>query len=1314
LWLLNKKNPRDLSYNIPVAFLIEGALDVAALNQSLRAIINRHQTLRTRFVSTERGDAAQAIVPEGDFCLSVIAATESDIPRYVKEVVQHVFDLSSGPVIIGKLLGLEPQKHLLLLNVHHISADGWSIEGILFSELQKTYAAFCRNESPVLSPLPIQYRDFACWQRKQDMSVDLLYWQNSLADYEDSLELPTDFLRHPHSGRSSETFVHHYEQAFSRELDQFAQSHGCTLFMCLLAGFGLVVNRYTGKDDLCIGTTTSGRTLPELEGLIGFFINILPLRIQVNEELSISEYLNAVRKVALSGFDHQMVPFERTLYSMGLDRNGKPNALVPLVLRHQNFPHTRMDTELPGGVKFSPFSGCEEERVVSGDNAVARCELELSYTGDRDELKVEVMYASDLYRRETVERILSQVETVLKQMFTDDRRRISELTVLSEQDVQRLTVTYNRSPIAPLSSMTFVERWDAQALLTPNAIACYDHEGEWSYSQISVQANRLSYALIECGVTQGDVVGVCLERGASLLVSFLAIWKAGAAYVPLDPSYPDTYLRQIIDDATPKKTICTATHRAKLGLPNADCIVFETQLPLLGQFPDSAPVIEHRHSDLAYLMYTSGSTGIPKGVRVPHRQLVNWLGNLERNWPFARGEVVAQKTTMAFAVSVKEQWAGLLNGCALAYFDNKTVQDVGEFVAALAKYRISRLNLVPSHLEAVLTYLQKEGTSLPSLTLCITAGEPLTAELVMKFRSQLPHTKLLNNYGCTELNDIAYYDTTAYDGTQGFVPIGKPIQNTQLYVLDRRGRLVPEGVAGELHVASSSMSEGYQNLESTTRERYVKNCFSSDPGSVLYNTGDVVKYLPDGNVEFLGRWDAQVKVRGFRVDVRHVEKVLGEFPGMGQRAVVGDGSQLVAYYVPRDGHQIDVGKMRSFLRAHLPPYMVPSAFVAMMAMPRLPNGKMDRRSLKPSAGRLQHSDVYEAPKHGVEATVATIWSEVLEFPEEEIGRHTNFFEIGGHSLSATRVVARIKERLKLEIGLSQVFESPRLDELSRLIEDVQKVGLPDDDKPYCISAEDNSRESQRRSVRGLLEDKVILVTGASRGIGSATVRLLASQGAKIALNYVQSEARANTVKDLIEQEGGTAETFQANVTDAVQVNQLVNRVRARFGQIDVLVHNAAIGFKIRPFVEYEWGDFERKLNDELKSMFNLCQAVVPEMIERKNGSIVAVSSTMSKLAQHGYCAHSSAKAALDAFVRALAIELGPDGVRINTVAPGLTLTDATANMPHQIKDAAAAKCPLRRNGIPRDVAGAVLFLASDLSQFMTGTYLPVDGGYTML
>jgi amino acid adenylation domain-containing protein len=1110
--------------------------------------------------------------------------------------------------------------------------------------------------------------------------------------------------------------VYRYSGEFAGELERFSRRHGCTIFMSLLAALGVTLSRYTNKVDLCIGTTTSNRTDVELERLIGFFINILPLRLRIDEQSSVGALLKVVRAQVLNAFEHQAVPFEQILQATGVVRRGSGNPLVPIVLRHQNFPRTSLSAPLPGAVSIRPFPDPDDnddaaKKLVDREHIPARCEIELSYAGTGDEFAVEVVYASDLYDRHAVERLLAHHQRVLEGMFSDDRRRVLELPLLRDSDVQKLVAELNRAPLTPAPRSSFLERFDAQVERAPGAVACWDGRGAWSYLEIAQHANQVAHALEARSITPGALVAVCLNRSAELLATLLGIWKAGAAYVPLDPAYPKVYLGQILDDARPSVVVCGAEHQALLELDDSRCMKLEHVWSTESKHSDK-PKLHAGPEALAYVMYTSGSTGKPKGVRVPHRQLDNWLSALETQLPFEAGEVVAQKTTFVFAVAVKELFAGLLNGCPQVFIDNNAVRDTVAFVAALAQHHVSRLNLGPSHLASVIEHLRSSGRRLPALKVCITAGEPLPKALVLAFRELFPSARLLNNYGCTELNDVCYYDTSSFDGQRDFVPIGTPIANTKVYVLDRQGRLVPEGVPGELHVASASLPEGYHGLDILTRERFSLNPFGAEPSHRLYNTGDVVRYLPDGTLDFIGRWDFQVKVRGFRVDVRQVEQVLGDFESIRTRAVVGKGDQLIAFYTSESGKAVALAQLREFLHDRLPSYMVPDAFVLLDAMPQLPNGKLDRRALLETQGELQQSGRYEAPASPTERTLAAIWAHVVDVPAERIGRQTDFFDIGGHSLSAMRVLARIKDLLQVELALSEIFDEPRLSSIAAAIDRAIALQPPREREAQPTSTA--RRASKPGAGSGLLHDKVALVTGASRGIGLATALMLAEQGAKVAINYRDSEGQARRVKEMIEAAGGTAEVFGADVTHAADVAKLVEAVHQRFERIDVLVANAHINFRRRAFVEYEWTDLERKVSDELKAVFYPCQAVAQGMLRRRSGSIVAISSTLSKRGDEGFVAQSTAKAAVDAFVRALAAELGPGGVRVNTVAPGVTLTDAALPMAHGVKAAIASKSPLGRNGLPEDMAGAVLFLASDLSGFMTGTYLPVDGGLTML
>jgi amino acid adenylation domain-containing protein len=1319
LWVHHRREPNSTSYNLPLLLLVQGKLDASALEQSLNEIVARHESLRTYYGESADGEPEQFVAPPERVRLAVVDVDRAQLLQQLERHLEHCFDLRRGPIFIASLLRLSPDRHLLAFNVHHIAADAWSLRTVFLGELQSGYAAFCRSEQPALAPLPIQYKEYAASQRVRDLSADLDYWRRTLEGYEDSLELPATYTRQAKSCTTSARFVYRYSAEFAGELEGFSRRNGCTIFMSLLAALGVTLSRYTHKEDLCIGTTTANRSDVELEPLIGFFVNILPLRLRIDEQTSVGALLKAVRKQVLTAFEHTAAPFEHILQAAGVARRGSGNPLVPIVMRHQNFPRTSLEARLPGAVRFQAYPDPAEKddaltKLLDREHVPARCEIELSYSGGPNELALEVVYASDLYDRAAIERLLAHHQRVLEGMFSDPGRRVLELPLLRDSDVQKLVEQFQAAPLSgsPAPQRSLVARFDAQVKQSPDAVACWDERGAWSYLELAKHANQMAHALLASGVRAGDLVAVCLDRGGRMLATLLGVWKAGAAYVPLDPAYPRAYSKQILADAGPSTVICEAQQQAALELDPGRCLLLEQVWGTESRYPEAPPELQEQPAALAYVMYTSGSTGTPKGVRVPHRQLDNWLSALEAWLPFEAGEVVAQKTTFVFAVAVKELFAGLLNGCPQVFLDNETVKDTVAFVSALSKHHVSRLNIGPSHLASVLEHLRSSGRRLPALKVCVTAGEPLPKASVLAFRELVPGARLLNNYGCTELNDICYYDTASFDGQRDFVPIGTPIHNTRVYVLDRQGRLVPEGVSGELHVASLSLPEGYHGLDELTAERFSPNPFGAEPSARLYNTGDVVRYLPDGNLDYIGRWDFQVKVRGFRIDVRQVEQVLGDFAGIRGRAVVAKGERLIAFYTSEVGKGVQLSELRGFLRDRLPAYMVPDAFVLLDALPQLPNGKLNRRALLELEGELLQSGAYDPPATPTERTLAAIWAQVVEVPGERIGRQTQFFDIGGHSLSAMRALARIKDLFRVEIGLSEFFDESRLEALATLIDRAIAAQPPAERETQPPSTA--RRASKPHGSAGLLEDKVALVTGASRGIGLATALLLAEHGAKVAINYRDSEKQAQRVKEQIEAQGGTAEIFQADVTDAADVADLVAAVHRRFERVDVLVANAHINFRHRAFVDYVWSDLERKVSDELKAIFYPAQAVAPEMLRRKNGSIVAVSSALSRRGNEGFLAQITAKAALDAFVRALAAELGPGGVRVNTVAPGLTLTDAAGPMHANNKASIAFQSPLRRNGVPEDIAGAVLFLASDLSQFMTGSYMPVDGGHTML
>ncbi|WP_456819407.1 non-ribosomal peptide synthetase [Cellulomonas sp. URHB0016] len=713
MWVHHQRSPESTSYSLPLMLLVEGDLDVPALEQSLSLVVARHESLRTSYGETDGGVPVQRVAPAEPVHLPVVPVDRAGLLEQLERFLEHRFDLHQGHVFIARLLRLSGDRHLLLFNVHHIAADAWSLKAIFLAELQGAYAAFARAQEPDLPPLTLQYTDFARVQRTSDLTADLDYWRDELDGYEDTLELPTVRPRGRHPGATRGTFVHRYPEEFSRELERFSRRHGGTIFMSLLAGLGVTLSRYTGRDDLCIGTTASDRPDVALEPLIGFFVNIVPLRLRVDENSSVAELLEAVRSRVLGAFEHP-VPFEQVLQVTDAARRGSANPLVPVVMRHQNFPEAALGTALPGDVTFRSYPGREEPddavlTLVAQEHVPARCEIELSYAGGGDGLEVEVVYASDLYDRASVERLLAHHQRVLEGMFAEAGRRVVDLPLLRDSDVAELVARNDRVPATEAPAWSFVERFDAQVARTPDAVACWDSGPAWSYRDLSRRASQVAHAVGARGTAPGELVAVCLPRGGELLATLLGVWKAGAAYVPLDPSYPAAYLQQILDDSSPRAVVCDARHQALLGVEDSRCVRLDDLASTEGAGPERAAGPD----ELAYVMYTSGSTGTPKGVRVPHGQLDNWLGALDARLPFEPGEVVAQKTPFAFAVAVKELFAGLLNGCPQVFVDDAAVRDTAAFVDALAEHRVSRLNLVPSHLAAVVEHVKDTGTRLP-------------------------------------------------------------------------------------------------------------------------------------------------------------------------------------------------------------------------------------------------------------------------------------------------------------------------------------------------------------------------------------------------------------------------------------------------------------------------------------------------------------------------------------------------------------------------------------------------------------------------
>ncbi len=1027
LWLYEEKNDRHLpTYNMPTALEFDGNLNISALEQAFTYVFERHEILRTCFpASSDKQVAWQEILPAKPYSLKCEIVSEQDLNKAIQEHAQAPFDLQQGPLLKTQLLKIGNDKHVLLFNQHHIITDGWS-QGILLRELMQAYHVYSEGGKPELATLPIQYADYAYWQQQHDSSLAKDYWKEMLGDYNSNLSLPVDRVGEAIHSRASILKVT-YPAKLGEAAASFSRKHNMSFFMTLLATMAIVLQRYSQSDDICIGTTTAGRNHPNLEGLIGFFINIIAMRIKLDDKKNGIDLLKQVKEITLQGYEHSFLPFEDVLAIT----QQRGDDLVPVMMRHQNFPDVMLD-EVSGELNIQALNRKVEQQ--------AKCAIDIGFYGQGSDLTATVEYAADLFDKATIERLLLHHQNILNALIECPEQSISTYGLLSDVEVEHFLYPAKAKAIDWSRQPTVLSLFDEQVIAQPNAIAIFEESGiSISYAGLDQRSKCIAAYLRSQGVRVGSRVALCIPRSIDYLSTLLAIWRLGAIYIPLDPDYPSHYLQLIINDAQPTLILSNSDVAGNIS---GDNIIFLDELELATAAYDASAVINA--SNVAYIMYTSGSTGRPKGVLVPHKQLQNWLQSLYQLLPFAKGEVVAQKTTAAFAVSMKEMLAGLLAGSPQIIISNSTAKDSQAFLKVLQDYQVTRLNIVPSHLQALLWEVKSNPGLKPyALRYCITAGEPLTQALLAEVKNQLPAVHVYNNYGCTEINDISYFSADKTLDDQIFVPIGEAIANSQVFILDKQYRPVPIGVMGQLYVDSASESYGYWQRASLTAESYIPHMYSRRPGARLYATGDMARYLADGSLEYMSREDFQVKIRGNRIDIRQVEKVLNEIDGVKQGVVAAwsagnEPQQLVAYYVSEESVELKDQVVNQLLQAQLPEFMVPSLYVALTSLPRLPNGKLNRLALPvPEVDSLGwQGESYIEPSTAWEKVLVSIWSKLLNRTEDNISVRDNFFTLGGHSLIANQVVSQLRLQHKIEVSLQQLFEYPILQDFAAYLEEV--------------------------------------------------------------------------------------------------------------------------------------------------------------------------------------------------------------------------------------------------------------------------------------
>jgi amino acid adenylation domain-containing protein len=1086
LWFLEQLYPGTPLHNMSRLIRLNGRLDLAVLQRSLDAIVDRHAALRTTIVATN-GIPAQTVAPPSGVSMAVTDLSglaeverESEARRLVAEEARLPFDLVRGPLFRAVLLRLGTEEHLLVLSMHHIISDGWSRE-VLARELTAFYKAFATGAPAALPELPIQYADYAVWQREwlqgERLERDLRYWREQLRGAPAVLELPTDYPRPPvRSGRGARERLL-LPTRLCEELRALSRREGVTLFATVLAAFQTLLARYTGQDDILVGSPIAGRTRAETEELIGFFVNTLALRTDLSGNPTFRELLRRVRVVTLGAYDHPDIPFEQLVEELQPERDISRSPIFQVLLSLQNVPQHQL--ELPGLTL----------QMEAPDSGTAKFDLTLAIFEVGASLRAEAEFSSDLFEAGTIARLLGHFRTLLEGIVADPDRRISALPLLTEPERHQLLMEWNATATDYPREATLGELFDAQVALRPDAAAVVFQHERLTYRELDARANRLARYLRGRGAGLEQRVGVCLERSVDLVIGLLAIVKAGAAYVPLDPSYPPERLRFMLDDAQAGVLLTDSRQSERMPPGIAPTIVrLDAEREAIDREPSGPLPSGVLAGDLAYVMYTSGSTGRPKGVAIPHRGIIRLVCHTDYV-QLTPADHVAQVSNITFDVATWEIWGTLLNGATLVVIPREVVLSPGDLAAELRERGISAIDVTT----ALFNQLARD---VPDVFRTVRAvqvgGEAANPDRLREILAQGPPEHLINSYGPTECTTTATWQEVREVSAGALtVPIGRPIANTPAYVLDRHRELVPVGVPGELYLGGPGLARGYFNRPGPTAERFVPNpfapTFGDERGGRLYRTGDRVRWRVDGALEFLGRLDDQIKLRGHRIEPGEIESALREHPGVRAVIVVAredatGGKQLVAYIVS-EGTAPGSDEWRRFLQQRLPEFMVPSVFVPLETLPLAPSGKVDRRALPaPKDERPRLEQAFVPPRDSTEESVAAIWVAVLRI--DRVGIHDNFFALGGHSLLATQVTARIRSTFDVELPLRAVFEAPTIAALAARIAAAPRTRAPQETPA-------DRGELERRLLRRRLERGIPRI--APRGDGGPAPLSFAQQ-----------------------------------------------------------------------------------------------------------------------------------------------------------------------------------------------------------------------------
>ncbi|WP_415835330.1 non-ribosomal peptide synthase/polyketide synthase, partial [Corallococcus soli] len=1030
LWFLDQLQPGSAFYNVPGILVLDGTLDAAALEQALRALVRRHEALRTTFAS-EGGSPLQRIHEGGTLSLRTIDLAsvaedqrEAEAGRQAAVEAARPFDLGQGPLVRAVLLRLEARRHWLLLTLHHIVSDGWSI-GVFARELGSLYRAFTSGDPDGLPALPVQYADFALWQRQwlhgDVLQAELDWWRGQLAEAPTSLELPTDKPRPLTPSFQGASLPVALSPALSASVKALASREGATPFMVLLAGFQLLLSRYADQDDVLVGSAIANRNRAETEGLIGFFVNTLVLRARIDPGASFRALLAQVKATTLAAYAHQDLPFEKLVEGLQAGRDPSRSPVFQVAFTLQNAPPGTLD--LPG----------LRLELRGGEITTAKFDLDFSLQEQDGTFNGDLNFATDLFEPATVARMVTHFQALLGALTARPEVPVSWHSLLQGAERQRVLVDWNAThrPLAPRSVPAL---FAAQVQRAPDAVAVQSGGQSLTYSALEAHANQLARHLLASGLRPEARVALCVERGLELVVGMLGILKAGGCYVPMDPAYPRPRLAFMFEDSGVSAVVAQQALLGALPAHALPTVCLDADATVLDRQSRTGPEgVVVAPEQLAYVLYTSGSTGAPKGVGITHHS----IAHLVRDTDFARltpDDCMVQAGTPSFDLATFEVWGALLNGARLVILPREVTLAPTELARTLREVGATTALFATALFHTV---AREVPDAFATMRVVLFAGEAANADAARAVLRAGPPGRLVNLYGPTEATvGVTTHDIVDLPAHAASVPIGRPMTRVQAYVLDARGQPVPVGVPGELYLGGDGLARGYLGRPALTAERFVPSPFGDVPGARLYRTGDRARWRPDGTLDFLGRIDTQVKLRGFRIELSEVEALLRQHPSV-KAAVAGlvdDGSgdpRLVAWYVP--GAPVEAAVLRAFVSARLPAPLVPSAFVSLDALPLTPVGKVDRKALPPPDARAAVSGSH-APEHlsFFQKRIATLFQELLRL--ERVGLHDDFFVIGGHSLLATQLISRLRSSFGVELPLRALFDAPTVARLTDTVE----------------------------------------------------------------------------------------------------------------------------------------------------------------------------------------------------------------------------------------------------------------------------------------